>query len=571
MNRSLVWYGLAAFALFCGYMFWHWEIERVEVPPNHFLVRIKRWGQPLPEGQLIAEGPDALKYQGVMLDTLGEGRHFLNPFFWSWQIHEYLLVPPGECLVLTRRFGKAIDEARLQEGDIVARDGERGLVAEVVRPGKYPINPFAYDFKRVPAVQIDINEVGVRTLKTGKLPPVKVSTSLDEAATEISRQDTTEQYVVDQGYRGVQREVLGPGTYYINPFIESITPVEVRSHRVELHDLTFPSKDGFTLRPEVVIEYSVIPEMASELLIRLTDEGILYQEDSTEEEQERNAILQKVILPHIRGYARIEGSNFEARQFVLTDDAKLSANDAAKTIEATPDALAAPEPPRLNEPNPREEFQAAVARAVKSGAKELGIDIRAVTLGDLHLPDDLLQQISARELARVELSKNVAEVGKYKAQQELAAKQALTEQAKAKVEAETRLLQAKAKSKQTVEVEELRLTQELENARLRLAAAQRQAEATLAKGKAEAAVAQSQNEAEVAGLRQAVEGFDGVQNFAQYHVVTKLGPALGEIFASDDSEFAKLVSGYLSPPADLISGDSTPQEGQTVPASTASN
>lgn len=560
MNRTFVWTALGVLGLFFGYMFWHWEIERVEVPPDHFLVLVKRWGRPLPEDQLIATGPDAMSYQGVMLDTLGEGRHFLNPFFWSYQIHEYVVVPPGECLVLTRRFGKPISQQRLRDGEIVAQEGERGLIAETVRPGKHPINPFAYDFQRVPAVTVDIDEVGVRTLKTGKLPPVNVSTSLDQAAAE-SVTNVSDQYVVDKGYRGVQREVLGPGTYYINPFIESITPVEVRSHRVELHDLSFPSRDGFTLHPEVVVEYSVIPESASELLIRLTDEGKLHQDDETAEQQEKNAILQKVILPHIRGYARIEGSNFEARQFVLTDDAKHLAASGNSPLAAEGDGTK--EPASL-QPNPREQFQAAIAKAVKSGAKELGIDIRAVTLGDLHLPDELVKQISERELARVELNKNLAQVGQYKAQQELAAKQALTEQAKAKVEAETRLLQAVAKGKQTTEVEELRLTQELANAQIRLDAAKRQAEATLSKGKAEAAVAQSENEAEVAGLRQAVQGFAGVQNFAQYHVVTKLGPALGEVFASDDSEFAKLVSGYLAP------REGNDAEPSTVPA-TASN
>ena len=43
----------------------------------------------------------------------------------------------------------------------------------------------------------------------------------------------------------------------------------------------------------------------------------MHQQDETTEEQLDNEILQKVILPHIRGYARIEGSNFDARDFIL--------------------------------------------------------------------------------------------------------------------------------------------------------------------------------------------------------------------------------------------------------------
>jgi hypothetical protein len=59
---------------------WHWEVERIEVPPGKFLVRIHRWGKNLEEGEIIAK--DA-SYKGVMLDVLPEGRHFLNPIFWS--------------------------------------------------------------------------------------------------------------------------------------------------------------------------------------------------------------------------------------------------------------------------------------------------------------------------------------------------------------------------------------------------------------------------------------------------------------------------------------------------------
>src|SRR5262249_29251745 len=125
-------------------------------------------------------------------------------------------------------------------------------------------------------------------------------------------------YVVPPGFRGVQKDPLPPGTYYVNPYIKEITPVEVRSHRVELTDMEFPSRDGFILKPHVLVEYAVIPAKAPLVLIRLSDEGGLDQADTTAEEQQKNEILQKIILPHMRGYARLEGSNFDARDFIIT-------------------------------------------------------------------------------------------------------------------------------------------------------------------------------------------------------------------------------------------------------------
>ena len=93
-----------------------------------------------------------------------------------------------------------------------------------------------------------------------------------------------------------------------------------------------------------------------------------------------------------------------------------------------------------------------------------------------------------------------------------------------------------------------RLTQELANAQLQLDAARKLAEATLSKGRAEAAVIMLENEAETSGLAKAVQGFDSVQSYAQYHVLSKLSPALTEIFASDDSDFARIFANYMTQP-----------------------
>ena len=57
----------------------------------------------------------------------------------------------------------------------------------------------------------------------------------------------------------------------------------------------------------------------------------------------------------------------------------------------------------------------------------------------------------------------------------------------------------------------------------------------------------------LAGLRKAVQGFTSASQFAQYHVLTKLAPALREVFASDEGEFAKLFSGYMTPPVNPAS------------------
>lgn len=508
--------GVAAAALLMLQQFWHWEVERIEVGPQQYLVRFHYWGKDLPEGDIVA--PDE-SYKGVMLEVGQEGRHFLNPLLWGYEIKKDMVkVLPGECLVLTRKFGREIPKERLAAGDILAEDGEReidgerGIVAAVLRPGNYRLNPYAYSWKTVPAVEIGPDRVGVRTLKVGKDPR------------QLPADPKHPRYVVPDGYRGVQETPAPNGTYYLNPYVETITPVEVRRHKAELTDIEFPSHDGFILKPHVMVEYQVRRASAPELLVRLTDEGTLHQDDSTAEDQEKNEILQKVILPHIRGYARIEGSNFEARDFI--------------TYTGAADARAG---------NTRERMQKALLDKVRPRCQELGIDILAVSLGQMTPPSELREQISQRDLARVEQERNRSRLGQYKEQQQLRSIEALKEQNQKKVEADTRLQVAKTQAEQRKQVEELRLKQELESARVRLEAARARAEAVLTRGNAEAVVIQAQNEAEVAGLRKAVQGFPSAGTFAHYHILSRLVPALREIFASDESEFARLFAAYMTP------------------------
>jgi hypothetical protein len=82
-------------------------------------LRISRWGKDLGPDEIIA--PDE-SYKGVMLPVWGEGRHFLNPIFWSHEIHEMVEVKAGECLVLTRKFGKPLSAEHGRKARFWARD-----------------------------------------------------------------------------------------------------------------------------------------------------------------------------------------------------------------------------------------------------------------------------------------------------------------------------------------------------------------------------------------------------------------------------------------------------------------
>lgn len=519
-GRLIIGLLVAAAGVGLAQLAWKWEIERIEVPPGKFLVVIHRWGRNLPPDEIVA--PDE-SFKGILEAVRGPGRHFLNPFFYGHEIHDMVNIPAGKCGILTRRFGTPIPPERIDAGELLAAEGEKGIVAEPLTPGTYSINPHAYDLSIIDAIEVRAQYVGVRTRKVGKDPGT------------LPEEKRRGSYVVaEDGYRGVQQRFLPPGTYYVNPFVEAITPIEVRSHKVDFDDISFPSRDGFTLQPHIQVEYAVIKDHAAELLVRITDAGEIYQADQSREDIARNEILQKVVLPHIRGFARLEGSNFNATDFILVP---------GETSEA---AL-----------NARERFRQALLEAVKPRCEELGINIRAISVGQMEPPPELAREISDRETALAEQLRNKEMVKQYTNEQALKAQEAFAAQKRERVQAETRLAQAKTQAQQMLEVEKQKLTALVTVAQSQLEASREQAKSVRAKAEAEAAVITAQNEAEVAALRTSIEGFGSPDLFARNAVLARMAPTLGEIFASDESEFGRLFSALLLPPSGAGAGQPT--------------
>ena len=485
------------------------------MPPEKYLVVISLWGKDLPEGEIIA--PDS-SYKGIQREVRSEGRHFINPLFYSVEWCDMVKVPTGKCLVLTRLYGRPIPAERLQRGDYLAEDGpdgERGIVGEVLRPGNYRLNKYAYSWELVDAIEINQKQVGVKTLKIGK----DASALKGKAASP---------YVVPEGYRGVQDKMVSPGTHYLNPYVASLVSVDVSSHPVEFTDIDFPSRDGFTIRPHVKITYHVLAAKAPEVFVMLSDEGKLHQNDATAADQEKNEILKKVVLPLIRGYVRIEGSKIEARDF-FTSDSKGAANAQ----------------------NPREKLAQELAEKVRPVCEKDGIMIEQITLTQ---PEptaelrDLVQQISDRKVAQNEQLTNEQKVKELKTKVDRAVAEVMKQRETDTGEVRKKFLEAETTARQEKKNAELEMIQKLQTAQLSLDAAREEAKGKLSKGKAEADVIQRQNDAEIAALKTKVRGFPSTENYAQYQLMSKMLPAVAEIFASDTSDFAKLFSGYMTPP-----------------------
>ena len=136
-TRLLQWLILAVVIVVVGYFFlyegfWVWVVENTDVPADKMVVLIAKTGKEMPHGQIIAEPGQ----KGVLLEPLGPGRHFINPFLYERQIKDQVVIRGGEVGVVISKFGR-----ELPHGEFLAGSGERGIQRDVLMPWTYRLNP----------------------------------------------------------------------------------------------------------------------------------------------------------------------------------------------------------------------------------------------------------------------------------------------------------------------------------------------------------------------------------------------------------------------------------------------
>src|SRR5947209_8279064 len=79
-----------------------WKLFFRYVPPGHHLVVISKNGDPLTEGEVLADRGQ----KGIQREVLGEGYHFVWPIIYSTELKTNTVVPPGNVGIVTALGGK---------------------------------------------------------------------------------------------------------------------------------------------------------------------------------------------------------------------------------------------------------------------------------------------------------------------------------------------------------------------------------------------------------------------------------------------------------------------------------
>jgi len=147
--------------------------------------------------------------KGIRGEALGEGRHFLNPVFYDREIIDAVIIEPGKVGIVTSKVG-----GKLPEGEFIAERGQKGIWRSVLGPGKYRMNPYGYNVEIVDAISIPIGYAGVIT-------------SLSGERAESGR-------FANEKQKGVRTDVLQPGLYYVNPKEYKVDVLEIGINQVSL-------------------------------------------------------------------------------------------------------------------------------------------------------------------------------------------------------------------------------------------------------------------------------------------------------------------------------------------------
>ncbi|HMF56082.1 MAG TPA: SPFH domain-containing protein [Pyrinomonadaceae bacterium] len=219
-------------------------------------------GEPMPPGRNFApdraqnahnnfQDPIAFIKQGgvkgIQLRTLPPGLWPIHPYLFRMSIAKATVIPPGKIGVVTAADGAQLDAGRLlakaidghrnfQDAEqFIASSGQKGPQVDILTPGTYRIltqslpldggnvtKAGLFFVRLFDATVINENLIGLVEALDGA--PLN---QRDYVAAPVEGHDNFQdghEFIGHGGQRGPQKDILLPGTYYINPFLFKVIP-----------------------------------------------------------------------------------------------------------------------------------------------------------------------------------------------------------------------------------------------------------------------------------------------------------------------------------------------------------
>jgi uncharacterized membrane protein YqiK len=245
------------------------KVPLIEIGPDELGIIEAVDGEPMPPGRIFApdraqnahnnfQDPIAFIKQGgvkgIQLRTLPPGLWPIHPYLFRVSISKATVVPQGKVGVVTAADGGPLDPGRLlgkaitnhrnfQDAEqFIAAGGQKGPQVDILTPGVYRIltqsgsvdgttetKPGLFMVRLFDATVINENGIGlVEALDGAPLNP------RDYVAESMPGHDNFQdghEFIGSGGQRGPQKDILLPGTYYINPLLFKVIPETAKEIR----------------------------------------------------------------------------------------------------------------------------------------------------------------------------------------------------------------------------------------------------------------------------------------------------------------------------------------------------
>ncbi|MBK6563505.1 SPFH domain-containing protein [Candidatus Amarobacter glycogenicus] len=285
-------------------------VAAIRVPAGTVGVVIAHDGEPMAAARLLARktaGHTAFQngeaflenggQRGPQIEVILPGQYRINSDLFAVTVEPAAIVKANQVGLVTARDGNPLPETELVARSVTGHNdfqdasaflesgGQRGPQFDLLKPGTYYVNPLMFEVTLDKVAVVERGEVAVLVSNVGAEP---------ERMTPDERLTTGEErYVVPAGYRGIQREVAGPGVYYLNrwAYIAYIVPttnltidwaVEAGLEseaaptaagtisRAQLFNpLSVISRDGFEMSVSVKVVIRVRPDQAPLMVAKI--------------------------------------------------------------------------------------------------------------------------------------------------------------------------------------------------------------------------------------------------------------------------------------------------------------
>ena len=520
-----------AVLVYGGWLIWKWGFMRVYVGPDQALVVINKYGQALTPDMVVVPQGKYDQYKGVQEEVRGPGRYFIDPVFYDTQKVPLITIPAGDperwnwtpegkltdaksapqIGLMTSKQGKTPPP-----GHEVVDPGYKGIQRDVLTPGTYKINPYLHEVQLVPAMVVPPGSVGVVTrlfgdrgeVTSATLTEIRASTSgpaTQESVAGPARQ-VPSRLVVGEQQRGILRDVLQPGIYYLNPRLYQVSMMPVGYDAITLehpqNQIRFYSFDGYLVEADITVVWGRSPADAPNIIANIGD---------------IERVRQNVLEPAMKAACQNEGAKYTAKELI--------------------------------QGSTRSKFQDDLSASLEKQVASRNIHVLLALIRNISIKDKSGKEtglLATIQRANIEIENQITnrqktETEKKKGEHEQALR--LVDVEREKVAAETKIKVANILAEAKKKAAEIDAQRELEVATIELQVAEREAQSAQILGKAAADVERMKNESEARGAQLLVEAFGSPQSYNLYIFAKNFQPTdLRLIFAGPGTFWTDLKS-----------------------------